>query len=316
MNQSSSFGLFCGLAAYILWGLVPLYFRAVEHVPPFEMLAHRVAWSIVVLCGLAFVLTEWQSIRAALTDRRTARLLCASTILIALNWGAFIYGVITHQVLQTSLGYFIAPLVNVALGIIFLGERMRIGQWVALSLAFLGVAVLVVSGGEFPWIALTLAFSFGTYGLIRKQAGVDGLAGLTVETMLLTPLAIGFLLWQASLGRLTFGSGSWGMDLLIAASGIVTTVPLLCFALAVVRLRLTTIGFLQYISPSVTFFLAILAFGEEFSLVRQICFGFIWAALAVFVWDIWRATRAARRRPLADPVDLGLQVATSDVNRA
>ncbi|HEY8503521.1 MAG TPA: EamA family transporter RarD [Gemmataceae bacterium] len=324
MNRSSSptasqLGFAYGLAAYGLWGLVPLYFRAVAFVPPFQLLAHRIVWSLLVLAGLVLLFARGRQLLACFRSRRLLGLLGVSTVLIALNWFAFIYAVAREQVLQTSLGYFITPLVSVALGIFFLGERLRPAQWVALGMALAGVLVLIARGDGFPWIALTLAFSFGLYGLVRKQAGLDGVVGLSVETLLLFPVALGYLFLEASRGRLAFADGDVGLDVLVAASGIVTTVPLLCFAQAVIRLRLTTIGFMQYLSPSIAFLLAVLAFGEPFTPAMQACFGLIWAALAVFGWDLARRAEKGEPPPeasvpSADAVDGSLRLAPGDVD--
>jgi chloramphenicol-sensitive protein RarD len=210
-------------------------------------------------------------------------------VLIAVNWFFYIYSVDQRQVVQASLGYFITPLVSVGLGMIFFHERLRRLQAVALALALVGVVILTVAVGELPWIALILAGSFGLYGLLRKAAPVDGLVGLSVETSLLLPLATGFLLWPEGAG--IFGHHGWELDMLLVCSGVVTAVPLMCFAQAARRLPLSALGFLQYLSPSVQFLLAVLAFHEDFEAEKAISFGCIWAALALFSIDAVRAYR-------------------------
>lgn len=295
MNDTSpQHGLWYGLVAYGLWGLVPLYFRALAAVPPGEILAHRVVWSAVFLAVLLAVLVRGRAALLALRSPRTVLLLLASTLLIGLNWFTFIYGVATHQVLQTSLGYFMTPLVNVGLGMLLLGERLRRGQWLALALAGFGVAYLAVAVGQFPWIAATLAASFGTYGLIRKAVRVDGVTGVAVETLLLTPAALAYLGWLGVRGEAA--SPAWGLVGLLALSGVVTAVPLVCFAEAARRLPLSTLGFIQYLSPTVSLLVAVVVFSEPFRLEQGVCFGCIWAALAVYGIDSIWAYRVRRRR--------------------
>lgn len=286
-------GIWYGLAAYSLWGLVPIYFRALAAVPPVEILAHRVVWSAVFLLLLVAGLGRLPDVRNALRSWRTVLLLLASTVLIGANWFTFIHGVSTRQVLQTSLGYFLTPLVNVALGMVVLGERLRRAQWIALALAGCGVAYFAAAADDFPWIAVTLALSFGTYGLIRKSVRVDGLIGVTVETALLAPLALAYLVGLHVREAASSGSAGWGVNGLLVLSGVVTATPLLCFAEAARRLPLSTLGFVQYLSPSLTFLLAVLVFGEPFRTEQAVCFAFIWAALMVYTID---SVRSYRRR--------------------
>lgn len=292
-RANAKIGLFYGLGAYILWGLVPIYFKNVQAVPPREMLAHRIVWSALLLLIVLAVMGRLNQLVAAFRSRHAIALLLLSTIFIASNWYVYIYSVMSGQILQGSLGYFILPLVNVAVGTIFFGERMRLTQWISLGFATAGVIVLIFWLGLFPWIALTLGFSFSIYGILRKQAPVESTVGLTVETLLLTPISLGCLLiWGAS-GTLAFGKGDRELDWLIILSGVVTTIPLICFGQAVQRLRIVTIGFLQYISPSLAFLIAVLHYDEAFPPAYQVGYGLIWGGLAVFVGDaLWRATRA------------------------
>jgi chloramphenicol-sensitive protein RarD len=275
-------GLLYGLAAYVIWGVVPLYFAAVKEVPAIEMLAHRIVWSVVFLSALLTLTRRWSEVRRCLASGPNMRRLLATTILIAVNWLVFIHGVNIGQVVQTSLGYFILPLVSILLGMVFLGERLRPFQWLAVALASAGVANLVFQAGDFPWIASILAVSFSLYGLLRKQVAVDGLIGLSVETMLLLPLAAGFLLWLASTGKSSISTHTATLNVLVLLSGVVTTVPLWCFGEAARRLPLITLGFLQYLSPSLALIVAVTCLDEEFGPEKQWSFAFIWAGLAVF----------------------------------
>lgn len=286
-------GLLFGLAAYGLWGVLPLYFRAVAVVPPLELLAHRIVWSVLILAVLITVLGRWPVVAAALRLPRTRWLLLATTLLIALNWFIFICSVTSGQVMQSSLGYFINPLLNVLLGLVVFRERLRPVQWLALALAAGGLVYLVVRLGELPWIALTLACSFALYGLFRKIVPVDALVGLTVETLLLLPAAAAFLAVRHGNGTASFGQVGGQIDVLLAVSGAVTTVPLLCFVAAARRLRLTTLGFLQYLAPSLQFLIAVLVLDEPFQPVQQVSFALIWAALVLVTLDSF-----GRRRPV------------------
>lgn len=287
-------GLFFGLAAYGFWGFVAIYFKAVKTVPALEILAHRIVWSVAILAILLTVRLRWSAIRATFMDRRTLLFLAGSTTLVAINWFTFIWAVSHDQVLQASLGYFINPLVNVLLGFVFLGERLRTGEWVSVGLASIGVTWLTVSVGTLPWISLTLAFSFGFYGLLRKLARVAPLEGLAIETWMLLPISLAYLGWIWREGTIVFAHESLGMDVLLMAAGIVTAIPLLWFAEAVKRLRLATVGLLQYIAPTIQFLLAVLLFREPFSFEKLIAFLFIWTAIAVYSSDNVVRLRKAR----------------------
>jgi chloramphenicol-sensitive protein RarD len=299
-------GLLYGLTAYGLWGIVPLYFKAVAGVPAEEILAHRIVWSAIFLLGFLLATGRIAALAAVFRSRRALGMLALSTLFVASNWYVFIYSVMSNQMLQGSLGYFILPLVNVAIGTIFFGERMRMPQWFALIFVVGGVAVLVVWLGLFPWIAITLAVTFSIYGVIRKHAPVDGTVGLTVETLLLAPIAAGCLLFWGSHGSLVFGRQRWEMDVLLILSGLVTSIPLMCFAQAVRRLRIVTIGFLQYISPSIQFLLAVALFQERFPREYQVGYGLIWCGLTLFVGDAvhtsWK-TRVTNRREAQEQED-------------
>jgi chloramphenicol-sensitive protein RarD len=284
-------GLLYGLAAYGLWGLMPLYFRAVGTVLPLEVLAHRIVWSVVLIAVILTAWQRWPDLVRSLRTSRTVRLLLASAVLVAANWLVYIYGIWTQRVLQTSLGYFINPLFSVVLGMVFLRERLRRWQWLAVGLATVGLGYLIFTVGELPWIALALAGTFAVYGLIRKTTPVDGLIGLAIETMLLVPAALAGLAIGASRGTVTFGGNPWSTDGLLLLSGVVTTIPLLCFGQAARQLRLSTLGFLQYLAPSMQFLLAVWVFGEPFLPSQRISFGFIWTALVIFTVDALLAQR-------------------------
>jgi chloramphenicol-sensitive protein RarD len=288
-------GLLYGLGAYLIWGLIPLYFRAVDGVSPAELLAQRIVWSFVLLAGMLTVLRRWPDFFRPLRSRRTLVLLTMSSLLLAANWLIYIHSVARRQVVQASLGYFMLPLLSVFLGLIFLRERLRPVQWVAVGLAAAGIGYLMWNVDKFPWIALGVSFSFGLYGLVRKVTPVDSLSGVTVETVLLTPAALACLVWWGNAGTLEFGNRHRTLDAMIVASGLVTAVPLLFFAQAARRLPLSTLGFLQYIGPSVALFIAVFAFGEQVNYKTLICFGLVWAGLAVLaVESTLRARRSTR----------------------
>ncbi len=285
-------GVAYGLAAYASWGLVPVYFKALAGVAPLEVLAHRVLWSIALLAVLLSISGRWRSAVQALRDPRTRLALAGSTLLVATNWFTFIYAVATSRVLEASLGYYINPLVNVALGRLFLGERLRGVQKVSLVLAAAGVGYATWEFGRVPVLALVLAVSFGLYGLLRKTARVGSLVGLALETALLCPLALGYLTHGVWSGRAAFLAGSAGLDGLLLPAGVVTAVPLLCFAAAARRLRLATMGFLQYLSPTIQFALAVAVFGEAFRTAHLVTFLCIWAGLGLYTCDALRRARA------------------------
>jgi chloramphenicol-sensitive protein RarD len=285
-------GMAYGIAAYGMWGLVPVYFKAVAEVPALEVLAHRVVWSALMLIPLALARGKRAQVLHVLRDRKTLMVLTLTTVLIATNWFLFIWAVATDRVLEASLGYFINPLVNVVLGVAFLGERLSRPAAVAVALAGIGVAVQVVAIGSLPWIALTLAFSFGLYGLLRKTASVGSVVGLAVETSLLMPVAVGFLVWARHTGGLYLGTGETSTDVLLVLAGLVTTLPLLCFTSAARRLPLATLGFLQYLAPSGQFLLAVLVYGEPLTAAHLVTFACIWIALAIFTADQIRKPRS------------------------
>ena len=290
-------GVLYALAAYGLWGVFPVYFKWVRHVPPHEILAHRIVWS-VLFCGLLLTWTgRWPNVAAIVRSRRAWAALSASAVLIAVNWLCFIFAVVNDRILEASLGYFINPLVSIVLGMVVLGERLRRAQWIAVAAAAIGVVFLTGREG-LPWIAITVAITFGLYGLVRKQARPGPLAGLFFETSLLAPLAVGYLvwLWLGSDKGLVFAAGGWDDRGLLVSAGLITSLPLLYFAAAAKRLRLSVLGFFQYIAPTAQFAVG-LAYGEHFSIDRAIAFTLIWIGIAVFVGEAWRHAHGGNERP-------------------
>ncbi len=284
--------------------MFPIYIRQLAGVPPLQIIAHRILWCLLCLTLLVLVLGRGSAVARCLRPGRLRWLLLASTLLIAVNWFIYVYGVSVEQVVQTSLGYFITPLVNVLLGLLVFRERLRLANWLGLTLAVAGLVYAVVQLGQMPWIALGLALSFGLYGLVRKLAVVDGLVGLVVETLLLAPAAALFLGWSWYAEKLTFG-GDARRDCFIALSGLVTAIPLLCFAQAARRLPLATLGFLQYLAPTGQLLIALLLFHEGFAKPLQIGFACTWAGLALISVD---AFRVARRQAAAQRLLLAAQV--------
>ncbi len=285
-------GLVFGAGCYALWGVLPLYIHLLQDVPALQVLAHRVLWSLLLLVVVIVLLRRARPILAAARGR-TLLYLVASAALIAINWLVYIWAVQHHHVLEASLGYFINPLVNVALGVAVLGERLRRLQGVAIAVAAAGVAILAISGGGALWISLALAASFGLYGLVRKVAAIDALGGLTVETLLLAPASLALLFHAGQVGQGAFGQSA-GLDWLLVLAGPVTAAPLLLFAAAARRLPLATLGLLQYIAPSLQFAEAVLFFGEPVRLVHIVTFALIWTGCALYALD---GLRAARARP-------------------
>jgi chloramphenicol-sensitive protein RarD len=293
-------GFLLGAASYAMWGLFPLYWRLLEPAGAVEILAHRIVWSLIVMLGLTFLLRRTTQLRGILRDRRVLVLLCVASVVIGLNWGGFIYGVNHDRVVEVSLGYFINPLVTVLLGVIVLGERLRPTQWGAIGIATLAVVILTVDYGHPPWIAFLLAGSFGTYGLAKKKAGVEAVESLTFETLVLTPVALGYLVWLWSRSDSTFGSEGVTHSLLLASTGLVTAVPLICFGAAAIRISMTTLGLLQYLAPTIQFALGLLVFHEAMTPVKWIGFALVWLALAIFTGEALRNHRRTQIRLAAE----------------
>ena len=295
MVSRSRQGFLFGIAAYLLWGGFPLYWPLLEPAGSVELLAHRILWSAVTLGVLVLVLRRSRQFRALFGDRRVFLLLALAAVVITVNWGTYIYGVTNDRVVETSLGYFINPLVTVLMGVVLLGERLSRPQWVAIGVGGLACLVLTVDYGHPPWIALVLAFSFGTYGLAKKQAGAEAVESLTLETLLVAPLALGYLAWLVAHNRSTFGTEGIGHALLLMSAGLVTAVPLLCFGAAAIRVPMVTLGLLQYLAPILQFLLGVLWFQEDMSTGRWVGFALVWVALAIFTFESIRYRRRQLR---------------------
>jgi chloramphenicol-sensitive protein RarD len=291
-------GVMLGVAAYLIWGLLPLFLRLLDGVAPVEFVAHRVLWSLALLSGIALLSGKAGAVIAAARRPGVLPVLLASSALIAGNWMIYAWAVLNHHVIEASLGYFINPLVNVVLGVIVLKERLRRAQIAAVAVAALGVAIMAVAQGATLGIPLGLAFSFGMYGLLRKMAPVDAFAGLTIETALIAPFAAAVLFWAAQAGHAAWGE-TGTRDVLLMLSGPITAAPLLLFAAAAKRLRYATLGLLQYIAPTLQFLQAWLLFGETLTTIHLITFGCIWTGLALYAID---GLRSARTTPAPEAV--------------
>jgi branched-chain amino acid transport system permease protein len=294
-------GVACGVGAYLLWGFFPLYFKTLAQVPPAEVLAHRILWAALLLLLLVWTGGGVGRLRVAISTPRTLGILLGSTALICINWFVFLHAVATGQVLESSLGYFITPLVSVFLGFAFLRERLRPAQAWGVALAALAVGLQAWLLGRVPVLALILAVSFGGYGLLRKLAGVEAITGLAVETTLLSPVAVVYMVVLARAGHASFLQGPVGRDVLLVLSGVVTATPLLLYGAAVGRLRLATVGLLQYLVPTLHFLTAVFVFAEPFTAAHLTSFALIWVALTLYAGDGWRAQREAVRRGRVRP---------------
>ncbi|HYO34077.1 MAG TPA: EamA family transporter RarD [Nocardioidaceae bacterium] len=290
-------GLLLGTAAFGMWGLFPLYWPLLEPTMAVEILAHRILWSLVVTAIMLAVTGRTGLLRAMWTRREVRYPMMVAGVVIGLNWGTFIWGVTNGHVVDTSLGYYINPLVTVLLGVLVLKERLRRWQWLALALAFAAVVVLSLEVGHPPWISLVLAFSFGIYGLIKKRVAVGPIEGLTFEGLVLVPVAAGYLLWIEQAGQSTALSQGPGHVAMLAFTGVLTALPLLCFAGAANRIPLTTLGLLQYIAPTVQLILGVALFDEQMGVYRWVGFSLVWVALTIFTVDSLAAHR--RRRGVA-----------------
>ncbi len=297
-------GVSSALGCFAFWGLFPIYFKLLQHVPALEVLAHRILGSAVLLV-LVLVLARRQGplLLATFRNGRHLRFYLLTTLLISVNWLLYIWAVQTGRILEASLGYYINPLVNVVLGVLFLSERLNPRQWSAVAIAGAGVLALVIGHGVFPWISLSLALSFGGYGLLRKKAGHAAMLGLCVETTLMAPVALLWLATLAGRGQGALGMGDGHTDLLLLAAGPITVVPLLLFLQATQRLRLSTVGLIQYLTPTLQFLLAVAVYHEPFTRVHLMAFGCIWLALALYSIDAYSSHRPRglwiARRPAA-----------------
>ena len=290
-------GILYGIGAYLLWGIFPVYWKLLEAVPAIQIISHRIIWSFVLLALILFITRQWRSFHSAALSRRVVLIYLVSAILLGINWLTYIWAINAGFVLETSLGYFINPLLSVLLGVLFVREKLRPLQWLPIGLAAIGVIYVAISYGQFPWIALTLAISFGLYGLVKKVAPLGSLFGLTLETGLLFLPAVAFLAvleWQRQGAFLHVPAVS---NLLMIGAGLVTTVPLLLFASAAQRIPLSTLGILQYINPTIAFLLGLFLFHEPFNLSLLIGFSIVWLALIIYWGENYLASRKARSLP-------------------
>ncbi|MHA7208788.1 EamA family transporter RarD [Arthrobacter sp. MDT1-65] len=302
-RSENSVGVLFGIGAYGLWGLLPLYFLVLAPAGPVEIVANRVLWSLIFCALLLTALRSWRPVLTALRTPQIVGTLTIAALLIAVNWLVYTYGVTSGQAIEAALGYFINPIVSVLLGVIVLREKLRPLQWTAIGIGVLAVVVLAVGYGAVPWIALTLAFSFGLYGFAKKKVGsrVDAVSSLSIETLVLTPIAAAVMLWLGSTGEATLLTEGAGHFWIMAASGVITAVPLIFFGAAARRLPLTTIGLLQYLAPVLQFLLALLVLGEDMPFERWIGFSLVWVALILLTVDMLRSVR--RQPRLAKPTE-------------
>lgn len=315
-------GVLLAIMAYMMWGIAPIYFKALGEVSPFEILCHRIIWSFVFLAALLYFTKGWELIKTTLKSRTKVLYLLVTSVTIGVNWLVFIWAISIDHMLDASLGYYINPLFNILLGMIFLNEQLRKMQWFAVALASIGVLVQLIVFGSVPIIAIVLAISFGIYGLLRKKVNLDAFTGLFIETLVLLPVALVYLFIFADTATSNMSSNSSLLNTLLISAGIVTTLPLLCFAGAAVRLRLATLGFIQYIGPSLMFLLAVFVYGEAFTSDKIITFAFIWAALILFTWDglknnsTNKKQAAALKAATALDVEVTNETLVQDINEA
>jgi chloramphenicol-sensitive protein RarD len=296
LTREQKIGGSFAVSAYTLWGIAPLYFKQLDFVPAMEILLHRIVWSFLLLAIILTVMQQWPKVQAVLRQPKLMAAMLGTALLLAGNWGLFIWAVNNGHMLDASLGYYINPLLNVLLGMLFLGERLRKLQWAAVALAAIGVLIQLITFGSLPWIALVLASSFALYGLFRKKLAVDAISGLFVESLLLMPLALWYWFSIADSSASNLFHNSLGLNLALMAAGIVTTIPLLCFIAAARRLQLSTMGFFQYIGPSFMFVFGVFLYQEPLASGRLLTFGLIWTALLVYSLDTFWQLRQGRRR--------------------
>lgn len=293
-DKSARSGVLFAIAAYSMWGFAPIYFKLLDQVPAIEILLHRIVWSVLLLLALVAITGHFNKVKKALNTPKVLKILLVSGLLLACNWFLFIWAINNDHLLDASLGYYINPLLNVFLGRVFLGERLRHLQQFAVGLAVAGVVIFIVSYGQVPWVALTLAGTFGVYGLLRKQVAVDSLPGLLIESCMMLPAAIIYWLFFAS-QMSNMATNDTALNVTLICAGIVTTAPLLCFTAAARRIMYSTLGFFQYIGPSIMFVLATLVYAEPFDSAKLVMFAFVWLALGVFSYDSLRHYHRARK---------------------
>lgn len=291
LNNQTQQGYLYAVLAFLMWGMAPIYFKQIESIAALEILTHRVIWSVLFLILIVFAAKQWHQIQHVIKKPKLLGMLCISSTLLGFNWGLFIWAVNNDHMLDASLGYYINPLLNVLLGVIFLSERLRKWQIIAVAIASLGVLLQVIAYGSFPVVAFALASSFAIYGLLRKKMPVESLPGLLIEALILMPFAIIYwYLTPATVSSDMFNNEVM-LNILLVSAGVVTTLPLLCFIGAAKRLPYSTLGLFQYLGPSIMFTLAVTMYGEVFSIERAVTFACIWGALALYSWDSLRASK-------------------------
>ena len=284
-------GYWFAIATYTLWGILPIYWKLIKAVPALEIVSHRMLWSFVFVSLIVFYQKDWKNIRFAIKNRKTRLTFLTTAILLSANWLIYVWAVNAGFIVETSLGYFINPLVNVVLGVVFLKEKLRLWQWIPVGIAAIGVMYLTINYGALPWISLSLAFSFGFYGLLKKTAAINSIQGFTLETGFMFLPALSYLLFLGFTGSGSWGSGSASQTTLLICAGIATGLPLLLFGAAAKRIDLSTLGFFQYIAPTLQFLIGIFLYGEDFSQTQLVGFSLIWLALFVFSLDSWLAQK-------------------------
>ena len=289
-EQRSRNGILSALIAYVSWGFIPVYFILVKDVDSLEVLVHRIVWAVPFGAVIIAARRQWGEVRSALLHRKMRLLLSVSALFIAINWLFYIWAIQIDQIYQSSLGYYINPLLFALAGVVLFGERLRRPQVIAISVAGAGVLILTVAGGQVPAIALIIGASFTVYGVIRKRVVIGGMPGLFVETILLFPFALAYLGWVSYQGSAVFGAGGTKVSAMLVLAGPLTIIPLLFFALAARRLNLATVGMMQFIAPSIQFLVGVV-YGEPLTLAHVACFSCIWTAVALFSWDAWRHSR-------------------------
>ncbi len=291
MSKSIDRGVIYGASAYVTWGIIPIFWKFLGHVSAVEIVTHRIVWTLIFAFAALAAWERLPKLWSALRNPRTVMALVVSALLIAVNWGLFIWAVTTDRIIDTSLGYYINPLVSFVLGVVWLGERLTKIQLVAIGLAVLGVINQTVSLGYLPWISLALAVSFGIYGLIRKTVAVESLEGLTIEAIILAPVSLGYIVYLVATGQGAFYHISLTTDLLLVTAGPITAIPLLLFAAGARLVRLSTMGFLQYLAPSISLVLAVFLYHEPFTQAHAVTFALIWSALALVTWEALQRER-------------------------
>ena len=293
MQHEKSIGIATAIAAYTLWGFLPVYWKVLGDVPALEVLSHRIIWSLAFVALIIGLSRQWDKIRPIIADRQQVRLISLAAVMIALNWGLFIWAVQSDRLLDSSLGYYINPLIAVLLGVVIFKERLSPWQKLAIASAAIGVLILVIKAGKFPWLSFALALSFGIYGAIKKAVKATALVGLVLETAVLAPLALLFIVSRQASGHGSLGGSSLTVTLFLLGAGIATAIPLILFAFSAKRIPLSTLGITQYIAPTLMFLFGVFVYHEPFQLVNAVSFAFIWLALAIYSLS---QTRALRRK--------------------